>query len=192
MKPVRPTDSGDDRLKEAIVQAIRGTRDLFRGMANAVAELFSGAPGDFDGPDDSMTERVRTIAENAVRGAVESGSDISVGAKGILVGVLRGTQTSGDAARKVAGQTVQTVIRQTAWTGANLADAARGLVEGATVAAKELGLDAAEAASSAAQAAVDAAEDFGTEAVRNVRDSVTETIVGLIGVPTESFKNPCL
>jgi len=107
------------------------------------------------------------------------GGDLGDAAKGITVGILRGTRETGEEALKTVAQTARTVIHQTSKLGGDLGSAAKGVVQGAIHMAKDLGLDSSKAASSAAESAMNAAEDVGSVAAEKVRIALTGTIDGI-------------
>jgi len=156
--------------KARIVSAINGAGEVFK----AIVETVSGAVATSAGID-SVTGAPR----RAIEGASEMGGDLGPAAKGITVGILRGTRATGEEALKTVAQTARTVIHQTGKLGGDLGSAAKGVVQGAIHMAKALGLDAAKAASSAAQSAMDAAEDVGSVAAEKVRSALAGTIDGI-------------
>ena len=115
------------------------------------------------------------------------GGDLGAAAKGILLGVLRGTKEAGVANLETIAQTAESVIKTTGRMSGDLASTAKGLVEGAIQGAKEVGLDVTQAASAAATGALRAAGEFGSEAGRSVRDALTGTIAGVKVVLKEPF-----
>jgi hypothetical protein len=109
---------------------------------------------------------------------VQVGADLGHAAKGIMVGVLRGTKEAGTEVMATISHTAHVTIRDTAAVGGDLEAAATGLVEGAITGAKELGVSAEDAASAAADGALKAAGKVGSTAVETVRKAVTKTAHG--------------
>ena len=70
-------------------------------------------------------------------------------------------------------------MRQTAGMGGDVSHAARGLVQGFILSARELGMDAKQAASSVAQAALEEADDIGSAVASAVRHTLKESIDGI-------------
>ncbi|HLY08160.1 MAG TPA: hypothetical protein VKW04_02535 [Planctomycetota bacterium] len=159
--------------------ATRSPEDLFAVMTETVATMVSRDLDHAGKTGGSTMESITDTAEQAFHGALDVGGDVGLAAKGVLVGVVRGSRVTGDAALQMADRVCRTLIRRTASAGAEVGLAATGLVQGALVAAKDLGLDSATAASVTAHAAGEAAEEFGADVVREVRVSLAGTIDGL-------------
>jgi hypothetical protein len=123
-----------------------------------------------------------------VRGATEVGGNLGHTAKGVVVGVLKGTKHVGAEAIDTIGHTAESMIHHTSEAGGELGHAAVGLVEGAIHSAKDLGVSAEDAASAAAHGALRGADKVGTKALETVRHAMTQTISGVKVVLKEPFK----
>jgi len=123
-------------------------------------------------------EAISEVVGAAAREAVDSGGDLAPAAKAILMGVVRGTGETGEAALQLLSQAARIVIRQTADRSGNLAAAIKGIVLGAIASAKAIGVETAKAASTAAQGAVEGAGEAGSVTVERVRGALKEPIGG--------------
>jgi hypothetical protein len=81
------------------------------------------------------------------------------------------------------------LVKGTSEVGGNVGQAAKGAVEGAIVAARDLGMSAEDAASAAASGALRAAGEIGATAVEQVRKVLTGTISGVRVVLQEPFRS---
>jgi hypothetical protein len=149
-------------------------------------------PADFDlvtgKTGASVIQASSDVVRVAVQGIVEVGGDVGLGAKGIIIGVLRGTKQTGTEAFETISATAGAVVKGTSEVAGDVGRAAKGAVEGAIAGAKELSVDATEAASAAATGAVKAAGEIGSGVAEQVRNAVTGTIAGVKVVLKEPFK----
>src|SRR6185503_459037 len=89
-------------VKDRIVRALRRARDPVEAVAGAVSETIRGSVKGAD-PLASAFVSVTDIIRSAVDGAAEAGADLAEAAKGISIGILRGTRETGEAAQKSLG-----------------------------------------------------------------------------------------
>jgi hypothetical protein len=155
-------------VKERIVRALRRARDPVEAVANAVSDTILGSVKAED-PLASAFVSVTDIIRSAVDGAVEAGADLAQAAKGISIGILRGTRETGEPAQKSLGHAARAIVFHAAKIGGDLGAAARGVVQGSIHGARAMGLDAAAAARAAGHSILDAGEDIGSEAARQLR-----------------------
>jgi hypothetical protein len=158
--------------------------DVFGNILEAVSGRLARPSG---GPADAgavSLGAVTEVVQSAVRGAAEKGNNLVMGAKAIVVGVLRGTGEKEEAALGTLSHTARTVVHQAAALGTDLAACTKGLVLGAIACARDVGVDRGRAASVAAQGALDGARDADSAAVDKVRDALREAIGGVtVGLP---------
>ena len=165
-----------DTVKDALVTSVIGTGNNVQTIASAVSRSLAKTITDIRRIGPSVMDAIDHFASGALRGAALAGVDLRYAAKGIMLGVLRGTTFASAEARDTIGQTAYVVIRNTSELGGNLEAAAIGLVRGAIAGAQELGLSAQEAAEAAANGALKAAGQVGSTAVAAVRKAVSKTI----------------
>jgi hypothetical protein len=137
---------GSHPIKEGLMRALREGKDHFAAAADAVSEGITHAARGAGRVGVSMNDVISGAVGSAVHATLEAGGDLVQTSKGILVGVLRGTRETGDAALRTLSETSRSLIRQTARRGGNAVLAAKGLVQGARQGAKDVGLDARHAA----------------------------------------------
>jgi ElaB/YqjD/DUF883 family membrane-anchored ribosome-binding protein len=166
-------------IRKNILRGIQGTGDRLHAMMDTATERITTILHRARTVGTPMMDAVTEAAGAAVHGTVEAGGDLGKAAKGILVGVLRGTRETGEAGLTWIAHTTETVIRQTAQVGGDVGVAAKGLVQGAIHCAKDLGLDASRTASRAAQTAFEAAEEVGSASASRVRDALAGTMDGI-------------
>src|SRR5205823_5826457 len=98
--------------------------------------------------------------------------------KAIMMGVVRGTGLTSEAALQILSHAAKIVIRQTADRNGNLAVAIKGIVLGAIASARPMGVETAKAASTAAQGALEGAAEAGSVTVERVLGALKEPIGG--------------
>ena len=119
---------------------------------------------------------------DAIKESVETGGDLSLATKGIVLEVLKES-------REISTETLDAIVKTTAKSAGDVASAAKGAVQGAIEGASEMGLDVEEAASRAATGAVKAAYEISSEVGTKVRNIVTGTISGFKVVLKEPFRS---
>ncbi len=129
-----------------------------------------------------MREAVRAVVSGAMRASLGVGGSLIVGTKAVMMGVIRAADERGEAALLTLAQAARDVIRATTeWRG-DLRSAALGLVLGAVVSARGMGVVPSRAAHVARAAAIEEAERIGFAAAEQVC-AVLKEDVAPIGVP---------
>jgi len=165
-----------EAVKRQIAAVLRTPGDL----VEAVSSVVSG---------EIRNKERRHVVTGAVRGALQVGSDLTLIAKGVVMGVARSTRGAA-AALGAIPEVASGVVREAHELGGNAAAAARGAVEGAIEAAKETGADLTESASRAAEGALQAARTAGPQVLQEVARAVTGKIDGVrLGAATEFLRN---
>lgn len=162
--------------------ALQGAGDFFGSILGSVSGGITKAAGGKIGavPLETITE----VVQSAVRGAVGVGNNLVMGAKAVVVGVLRGTGEREEAALTTLSHTARTVIREAAVLSTDLAACTKGLILGAIASAKDMGVDRGRAASAAARGALDGSQDAGSVEVDKVRATLRAPIGGVtVGIP---------
>jgi hypothetical protein len=179
-------DSGTiEVVKNAIVAAITGTRDVVQATVSTITQTLAGRIHDSGQAGTSVTDAIADVARGAVRATVQVGADMGHAAQGIMLGVLRGTKEARAEVTSTISHTAHVAIRDTAAAGGDLEVAATGLVRGAIAGAKELGVSAEDAAAAAASGALKAAGEVGSTALQTVRKAVSKPIAGVKLAPKE-------
>ena len=117
-------------------------------------------------------EAVNSVVRAAVRGAL-GGGDVAVGVKAILMGAIRGTGQKQDAALASLEVVARAVVRQTVELNGNVAAASKGLLQGASACARQIGVDLPKAVDATRAAAVAEAETLGSVAAEKVVQGFT-------------------
>ena len=125
-----------------------------------------------------LLEAISEVVTTAAREAVETGGDLLFGTKAIIMGVVRGSGATKDAALKMVAHAARIVIRHTADRNGNLAAAIKGIVLGAIASARTMEVETARAASTAAQGALEGASEAGSVTVERVLGALKEPIGG--------------
>jgi hypothetical protein len=182
---MKTTNSGIiETVKNNIVAV--GTGDIVQATMDTVAQVLAVTIKDTGKVGTSVTDVIADVASGAIRGAAHMGANLGHAAKGIMVGVLHGTNETGAAILDTITHTSRAAIRDTAALGGDLEAATTGLVEGAIESAKKMGLNAEEAAAAAANGALRAAGEMGSTVVGTVRKAVTRPVNGV----RVELKNP--
>lgn len=153
-----------------------GSGDFFQETSSKISEgLSRSSLGGEAGP-----EEVTAVVEGAVDGILAMRGDLVVGAKAILLGVLRATGETEEEALKTVRRVARAVVGRTARSEEDLAAVAKGLVLGAIAGAKEINVELATAASTAAQGALEGADSARASAVETIRDALKKSIGGIV------------
>ena len=163
--------------------------DLFARTVKTVREAILHAANDAGDEGGRLLDAVVGVAHASLHAALKTGGNLVLGAKAILVGVLKGTGERETAAAKTISSTSCAVIRSAAKLGGDLSACMIGLVLGAIASARDIGVDRAQAASAAAQGALEGAEEAGSAAADAIRRSLRENIGGTHVELPESIKN---
>ena len=173
---MRTTTSGIiETVKDKIIAAIVGTGDIFQATTDTVAQILAAANKDTK-LGMSVSDVIADVSSGAVRGAVQVGADVGYAAKGIMMGMLRGTKETGTAVLETISRTSNAAIRDTAALGGDLEAAATGLVVGAIEGTTQMGVSVEEAGAAAADGALKGAGQVGSTAVDTVRKAVIKPL----------------
>lgn len=132
-----------------------------------------------------ILDAVGGVIRGAVRASLGVGGSLVVGTKAVVMGVIRGVDERGDAALVILGHAARTVVRETSKARGDLRAAALGLVLGAVVSARAMGVLPSRAAYVARDAAVEEAGRIGSVAAEQVGGALKEDL-GRTRVPTPS------
>ena len=167
---------------------VPGAGDVFATTVKSVSDGIALATKETgkDGP--LAIEAVTGVVQSSVRGGLGVGGNQTLGAKAIVVGVLRGTGGKAENGLKTLSHTSRAVIRITAQLGGDLSASVKGLILGAIASARDLGVDRAQTASSAAQGALEGADEAGSVATEEVRKALKEDIGGVKVVLPEAVR----
>jgi len=125
-----------------------------------------------------LLEAVSQVVASAAREAVGTGGDLLPGTKAIIMGVVRGSGATKDAALKMVAHAAKIIVHHTADRNGNLAAAIKGIVLGAIASARTMEVETARAASTAAQGALEGASEAGSITVERVLGALKEPIGG--------------
>lgn len=159
-----------------------GTRvdeDLFGKVLTTVSDGVASAARGAGKAGSSMMEAVRNVTRTAMRGSWSAGRDFLVGAKAIVMGVVRGTKAREDEALGTLSQTARAVILEASDMNGDVAAAATGLVLGAIASARKMGVMPAKAADAARRAAIQEADRIGPTVSVQVRAAMAKDIGGI-------------
>ena len=166
------------RGARGVVRSASGYPDLFARIMNRVSQGVSGPAG---GPGLSgapLLEAVFDVTAAAARDAVERGGDLAPSTKAIIMGVVRGSGATKDAALQILFHAARIIIHHTARRNGNLSAAIKGIVLGSIASARTMGVDTAKAASTAAQGALAGASEARSATVEWVRGAMKEPVGG--------------
>jgi len=168
--------------------SVPGAGDVFATTVKSVSDGIALATKETgkDGP--LALEAVTGVVQSSVRGGLGVGGNQTLGAKAIVVGVLRGTGGKAETGLKTLSHTSRAVIRITAQLGGDLSASVKGLILGAIASARDLGVDRAQTATSAAQGALEGADEAGSVAIEEVRKALKDDIGGVKVVLPETVR----
>jgi hypothetical protein len=163
-------------IKDGVLQALQGEGGVFTETADAVSRAIREAcfPRTLAGA--TAAGSIDLVVKSAVGGIVGAEDDAAIVAKGILVGVVRGCREKGPSAVGVLSRASGIVIREVFRRGLPPAPVARGLVQGAQICAKDLGLDVKASIWATGAAALDMARDLDPSAALEVRAALMGAI----------------
>jgi hypothetical protein len=156
-------------IKDAIMSAIRDTGHVYTAAVDNVSLAVRNTLAAAKRAGSSAIGAVTHVVLEAIRGALEMGSDLTQAGKGIVVGVLHGSGDRSEGSLRTIVHTARTVIHHTAMTGCDVTSATTGLVEGAIQCAEDTGVNVTRAASAAAEGALEGAEEVSYAATEQVR-----------------------
>jgi hypothetical protein len=178
-----------EMIKDELIDGIRSTGKVLEEVAKTVSHLTAEMFKSAGTVGVSAIEFTSDIARTVIQAVLDTGGDLTLAARGIVLGVLRGTQDLGGQTFDLIAETAANIVKNTAELTGDVASAAKGAVHGAIEGAREIGVNVEEAASSAATGAVKAAYEFGSEVGTKARNAVTGTISGIKVVLKEPFKS---
>ena len=164
------TGSVGDPVKKEVAPRVQVSGDAFAKIVETVSRRMTVGP---------VPETITEVVKSALDGCLATGGSLVLGAKAIVVGVLRGAGEKEEAGLKTLLQTARTLVRHADSLGSDVAATAKGLVLGAIASAKDLGVDLAKTASTAAQGALEGATEAGSAAADKVRKALMESIGGI-------------
>lgn len=125
-----------------------------------------------------LLEAISDVVATAAREIILKGGDLLPGTKAIIMGVVRGSGGTKDAALEMVAHAAKIIVHHTADRNGNLAAAIKGIVLGAIASARTMGVETARAASTAAQGALEGASEAGSITVERVLGALNEPIGG--------------
>ena len=171
-----------EKTKLAIIQAVAADGDVAQAISKTVSKALQKIAGS-ENTARQVTALTIVVASGAIGGAIKSGCDLECAARGVVVGVLRGTLLVGtevvDAISRTAGIVINAVVK----SEGDLQSASTGLVRGAIHGAKEIRISIPGAADAAAAGALNAVGDVRSTAYQTVFAAVTKLIDGVAVVP---------
>ena len=174
-----------EAVRRKILSAVMGKTDVTRAIADTLRQALSDLLGPCGHTSLEASVIIATATSGAVWGAIESGCDVRLVTRGLMVGVLSGTRLVGSEVSDSIARTAQVAITATAKAGRDVEDAATGLIEGAIEGANEIGISVEDAAGAAALGALNAAGDVRSIAYQRILATVTKTIGGVSVIPKE-------
>lgn len=150
--------------------APQGGVDIYGSLLESV----SAALVDAAGRPEAMDEAVR----DAVRSAVEREGALVLGAKAIVVAVLRDAGAKDEDALRMLARLSKSVLAQAASLDADLETCTKGMILGAIASAKDLGVDRGRAATAVAAGALEAAREVGETVGDRLRTALKEPMGG--------------
>jgi hypothetical protein len=160
------------------LNAIPGNRDAFTTILESVTQSISRPAKETGLTGAPLLDAVTAVVTVAAGDAVERGGDMTPATKAIIMGVVRGTGATGDAALKTLSHAARIIIHRTADRSGNVAAAIKGVVLGAIASARTMAVETSKAASTAAQGALEGASEAGSVTVETVRIALKEPIGG--------------
>ena len=151
--------------------APQGGIDVYSSLLDSI----TGSLADAAGQSDAMDEAVR----NAVRSAVERQDALVLGAKAIIVAVLKDTGAKSDAALQMLTRLSKSVLALTATLDADLETCTKGMILGAIASAKDHEMDRGRAATAIATGALEAAREVGETVGDRLRTALKEPQAGV-------------
>ena len=173
MQPVNSLLTAQAKVK--IVAAINQTDDIAQATEATVNEMLVTTLEHGGKAVVSMTAAIADVANGAIRGAMQIDADLEQAAKGIMIGIVRASATSGPETVNTISHIAQITIGNTAAIGGDLEAVTAGLVIGAINCATTAGVSAAAAATAAATGALTAAVKAGSTTLALVHQAVTRT-----------------
>ena len=163
-----------EKAKDQIIAANSDSADIASVTVKTVTEILDTTLKDTGKGVVSVAAAIDDVASGAIHGAIHTATDLEQTAKGIMIGVLRGTRVASAEPISTILHTVEVTMRDIAAAGGNLVTAATGLIDGAIAGAAEIGVSAEDAAMAAADGALKAASQAGADTADLVHQAVTK------------------
>src|SRR5882672_10968878 len=84
-----------ETLKDGIVHAIEGTGDVTGAVVGTISKTVAKTIEDLGGVATSLMHATAEVVQGAVEAVMDVGGDRGAAAKGIVIGVLRGSKEAG-------------------------------------------------------------------------------------------------
>jgi hypothetical protein len=158
-------------LESLVKDSIRSSHKSSSEIADAIANVASANLKLAIREAESLKRDVVAIVRGSLEGVHDMGGDARTAAQGTLLGLARMLEQAGEDSVEVLRLTAQAVIQITAQLHGDIAQAARGIVDGAAVAAN-CNREAAHSSAVAAAAAVAAAEAIDARTAELVKHAI--------------------
>ena len=175
-------------IKAGGPHAVEETGIAFETIMKAVSDGIARAARGAGTTGITVLEAINGIVRTSLRETPRIGSDLIMGTKAIMMGVIRGGGERDIEALKILSHTARSVVRQTAAMKGDLGAAVTGLVRGAMAGAEHIGVDPAKAAWAVSGAAIEEAYYVGSLAGQGVRKALKENIGGFKVASPEFLK----
>ena len=164
--------------KAGVVPPSPDCRDVFTTILESVTQRIAGSAQVTGLTRAPLLEAISGVVAAAARDAVEKGGDLVPATKAIIMGVVRGSGATNEAALQILSHAARVIIHHTADRNGNLGAAVKGTILGAIASARMMGLETAKAATTAAQGALEGASEAGSVTVERVLGALKEPIGG--------------
>lgn len=161
-----------------VVSPVSGSRDVFTTILEVVTQNTASSAKVTGLTGTLLLDAVSQVVLVSAREAVDRGGDLIPASKAIIMGVIRGSGATDEAALKILSHAARIIIHHTADRNGNLAAAIKGIVLGAIASARTMGVDTAKAASTAADGGLQGAREAGSVTVERVLGALKEPIGG--------------
>lgn len=168
----------DPPVVAKVVLPVSAKPDRFAAVLETVTQTIASSAKGTGLVGAPLLEAITQVVATAAREAVETGGDLLPGTKAIIMGVVRGTGATKDAALKMVAHAARIIILHMADRNGNLAAAIKGIVLGAIASARTMEVETGRAASTAAQGALEGASEAGPVTVERVLGALKEPIGG--------------
>lgn len=155
-----------------VKDSIRATHKSLREIADAIGGAASTNLKLAIRGAEAIKGEIVAIVRGSLEGVHETGGDAGTAAHGTILGIARTVEQAGGDSIDAVRVAAHAVIRITAELHGDVAQAARGIVDGAAAAAKDFNRDAANSSAAAAAAAVEAAEAIDARTAELVKRAV--------------------
>jgi len=178
MTEEKNSSAGDQPVVASVALPVSVKPADFATILETVTQTIAGSAKGTGLIGAPLLEAITQVVVAATRDAIDTGGDLLFGTKAIIMGVVRGTGATKDAALKMLAHAAKIIIHHTADRNGNLAAAIKGIVLGAIASARTMEVETAKAASTAAQGALEGASEAGSVTVERVLGALKEPIGG--------------